>query len=193
MINQVEQFIDKEFANFLFNYTLHTDNKVTDNDQVQGAQVSYNDLNMRILLSTLKPKVEEAYGKRLHETYAFYRLYTYGQDLKKHTDRPACEVSVTLCLGYNFDYQWPIYVDGKAYGMSPGQGIIYKGCEQVHWRDPLVYTSWQNEEVTDTPNLIHSQVFLHYIEAGGQYDPEHRNDAANIEGQNNERTNSSTG
>ena len=76
MINQVEQFIDKEFANFLFNYTLHTDNKVTDNDQVQGAQVSYNDLNMRILLSTLKPKVEEANGSSLHETYAFYRLYT---------------------------------------------------------------------------------------------------------------------
>jgi len=186
MINTVERFIDPSFANFLFNYTLYADGKFLDDSQVVGAQVSYNDLNMRLLLSSLKPRVEEIYGKRLHETYAFYRLYTYGQDLKKHTDRPAGEVSVTLCLGCNFDYQWPIYVDGKAYGMEPGEGIIYKGCQQVHWRDPLVYTPWENEKEYPQPDLVHSQVFLHYIEAGGQYDPEHRGDAANQEGLTNE-------
>ena len=90
MINQVERFIDKDFANFLFNYTIHADGKYLDDSQVVGATVSYNDLNMKILLSALKPRVEELYGKRLHETYAFYRLYSYGQDLKRHTDRPAC-------------------------------------------------------------------------------------------------------
>lgn len=177
MINQVERFIDKDFANFLFNYTIHADGKYLDDSQVVGATVSYNDLNMKILLSALKPRVEELYGKRLHETYAFYRLYSYGQDLKRHTDRPACEVSVTLCLGSTFNYQWPIFVDGKAYGMDPGEGIIYKGCDQVHWRDPLVYTPWEHEKLPEPPNLVHSQVFLHYIEAGGQYDPEHKGDA----------------
>ena len=177
MINQVERFIDKDFANFLFNYTIYSDSKYLDEAQVHGSQVAYDDLNMKILLSALKPRVEELYGKRLHETYAFYRIYTQGQDLKKHMDRPACEVSVTLCLGSTFNYQWPIFVDGRAYGMEPGEGIIYKGCEQVHWRDRLVYTLWENEKLTEQPELIQSQVFLHYIEAGGQYDPEHKGDA----------------
>lgn len=178
MINKVERFIDKEYANFLFNYTVHSEDKFLDENQVHGAQVAYNDLCMRILLSTLKPRVEELYGKRLHETYAFYRLYSEGQDLKRHTDRPACEVSVTLCLGSTFDFQWPIFVDGKAYGMDPGEGIIYKGCDQLHWRDPLVYTPYEEKPNQEKPSLLQSQVFLHYIEAGGRYDPEHKGDMA---------------
>lgn len=173
-MNTVERFIDEDFANFLFNYTLQKETG-TDETQVVGSKVSYDDPLMTLLLLQMKPKVEQLYGKRLHETYAFYRLYTNGMDLKKHTDREACEVSVTLMLGCNFDWQWPIFVDGKPYGMGQGEGIIYKGCEQVHWREPLVYTPWHDEPV---PQLIHSQVFLHYIEAGGQFDPEHRGDAA---------------
>lgn len=47
--------------------------------------------------------------------------------------------------------------------MRAGEGVIYKGCEQVHWRDPLVYTGYKEEPDKD---LVHVQVFLHYIEAG---------------------------
>jgi hypothetical protein len=128
---------------------------------------------MKRLLTQLKPKVEEAYGKRLHETYAFFRVYEEGQELPPHIDRPACEVSVTICLGFHSEYLWPIYVEGVPYGMRPGEGVIYKGCEQSHWREPFRRVQEHDER------LIWSQVFLHYIEAGGQYDPEHKWDAEN--------------
>ena len=178
MINKVEKFISQDFANFLFNYTLNAPGYV--DEQVPGSSIRYKDDMMQMLLLQLKPKVEELYGKRLHETYAFYRLYSKGMELKKHRDRPACEVSVTLTLGYNFDWQWPIFVDGKPYGMEQGEGIIYKGCEQVHWREPLVYVPFEEDSETQQEiNLVHSQVFLHYIEAGGQFDPEHKWDAFN--------------
>ena len=34
-------------------------------------------------------------------TYSYHRLYTTGTELKRHKDRPSCEISTTLCLGYD--------------------------------------------------------------------------------------------
>ena len=47
--------------------------------------------------------------------------------------------------------------------MEVGQGVIYKGCEQKHWREPLTYKS-------------HVQMFLHYIEVDGQFYPKYKFD-----------------
>ena len=177
-MNKVERFISPEFANVLYNHTLN-EAGYTDDFVSIGSKIRSDDSIMTLLLSELKPRVEELYGKRLHETCSFYRVYSQGQDLRKHLDRPACEVSVTLFLGCNFDWQWPIFVDGKPYGMGQGEGLIYKGCEQLHWREPLVYVPHLNATNHQEPvNLIHSQVYLHYSEAGGQFDPEHKWDAA---------------
>jgi len=176
MENKVERFIDEEFANYLGNIALLSDKKkqtTMDEAQVAGSKVGYRNPAFDLLLTMLKPKVEQSYGKHLHPTYSFFRIYRNGHDLKKHQDRPSCEVSVTLNLLYNTDFLWPIYVDGIPLGMKAGEGVIYKGCEQVHWRDPLVYTGFEEEEDKE---LLHVQVFLHYIEAGGQFDPEFKYD-----------------
>ena len=139
---------------------------------------------MEKLLIQMKPKIEEAYGKKLHKTYSLFRIYKEGQVLTRHTDRPACEISVSICLGTNADYLWPLYVDGVPYAMTPGQGVLYKGNEQVHWREPLNYTEYQHESDDpykgNRPRFYHSQVFLHYIEAGGRFDPEHIDDATKV-------------
>lgn len=178
MENKVERFIDEEFANYLGNIALIADQKqetTLDESQVVGAKVGYGLPVFELLLAMLKPKIEESYGKKLHPTYSFFRIYKNGHDLKKHKDRPSCQVSVTLNLLYNTDFLWPIYVDGFPLGMKAGEGVIYKGCEQLHWRDPLVWTNYEGEE-NNEKNMVHVQVFLHYIEAGGQFDPEFKYD-----------------
>ena len=170
-MKRINQLISKQFANVLYNYTIVSDG-FSDEDTVLGSKYEYYNPLMNLLLSELKPDIEEIYGKKLHETYALYRVYSQGMELKKHTDRPACEVSVSIFLGCNFNWQWPIFVDGVPYGLSQGEGILYKGCEEMHWREPLVYVPKLGEEQREV-SLTHSQLFLHYIEAGGQYDPEH--------------------
>lgn len=178
MENKVERFIDEEFANFLGNLALLFDKKEEtqpDESQVVGSKVGYSHPAFEMLLAMLKPKIEKSYGKKLHPTYSFFRIYKNGHDLKKHSDRPSCQVSVTLNLLYNTDFLWPIYIDGIPLGMKAGEGVIYKGCEQVHWRDPLVYTGFEGQEEQEH-KLLHVQVFLHYIEAGGQFDPEFKYD-----------------
>lgn len=170
-VNKVHKFIDDNFAQFLLQETLQSSSKFKDETQVLDSQVEYQNPVMSRLLTFLKPQVEEIYGKRLHETYSFYRVYFEGHELKPHTDRPSCEVSVTMTLGFNSQYLWPIFVDGIPYTTRQGEGILYKGCEQLHWREPF-------KKITDTDEkILWSQVFLHYIEAGGQYDPEYKGDA----------------
>jgi hypothetical protein len=55
------------------------------------------------LLEDLLPHFEKACGKRLYPTYSYARLYKPGEELKKHKDRPACEISATITLGFEGD------------------------------------------------------------------------------------------
>lgn len=86
----------------------------------------------------------------LIETYYYARLYGPGDELRIHTDRGGCFVSVSLCFGYDYS---PMFPPGSAWplmaledlGKGPekpvsfplqaGDGILYPGCSAPHWRD----------------------------------------------------------
>ena len=123
----------------------------------------YADPPVENILHYLKPKVEEAYGQELVPTYSFWRRYFKGQDCPPHKDRPSCQISLTLNLGGKGGNNWAIYVEEKKFELDVGQAVIYKGCEQEHWRHELPYEH-------------HSQVFLHYIEKNGPHYPEYQYD-----------------
>jgi predicted 2-oxoglutarate/Fe(II)-dependent dioxygenase YbiX len=131
------------------------------------------------LLEQLVPHFEQASGKRLYPTYAYARLYSPGDELKVHTDRPSCEISATLTLGFDGEV-WPIYMgdyaeidegrqvttqDGKIkyitneskIVMNVGDAVMYRGMDKVHWREPYKEGKWQ------------AQVFLHYVDADGPH------------------------
>jgi len=123
----------------------------------------YADVVSENTLHYIKPKVEKAYGKELVPTYAFWRRYFKGQDCPPHKDRPSCEVSLTLNLGGDGGNDWAIYVDNEKFQTEVGHGVIYKGCDQEHWRHELTYN-------------YHTQLFLHYIEKDGQHYPKYSYD-----------------
>jgi predicted 2-oxoglutarate/Fe(II)-dependent dioxygenase YbiX len=129
------------------------------------------------LLEQLLPNFEAASGKKLYPTYAYARLYAPGEELKIHRDRPACEISATLTLGFEGD-PWPIYIadyvepnqgrevitqqgetkyiaNESKILMGIGDAVIYKGQEKPHWRNTYKEGKWQ------------AQVFLHYVDANG--------------------------
>jgi hypothetical protein len=45
-----------------------------------------------------------------------------GEELKKHTDRPACEISATVTLGFEGDV-WSIYMAGNKVDMQVGDAV----------------------------------------------------------------------
>ena len=108
------------------------------------------------LLQDLLPYFEKACGKRLYPTYSYARLYKPGEELKKHKDRPACEISATVTLGFEGD-PWAIYMEGNKVDMQVGDAVLYRGMDIEHWRKKYTEGQWQ------------AQVFLHYVDADGPH------------------------
>ena len=53
--------------------------------------------------------MEKETNKKLLPTYAFWRTYTKFAVLEKHTDRPSCEISVTVNIRWRWDTLAYIY------------------------------------------------------------------------------------
>ena len=185
---KIDKFVPKEMCSLLYHHIewaakrlawkeendvpISYDNDGTFKDtQAPGDYSKYGDPIFDALLNLSLQQMQTLTGKDLIPTYTYHRLYTTGTELKRHKDRPSCEISTTVCLGYDNqnvdasvypDWDWPMFVkdpNGKEIPvhMKPGDMIIYRGCEIEHWREPL----WGNN---------HAQVFLHYNEKDGEYD-----------------------
>ena len=188
----IKNAVSYELANFCYNYFLlkrdaigfmYDNNLIAQNSfygtwtdqQVPGCYSIYGDHVMETLLMKVLPVMKEKTGLNLVPTYSYARVYEKGSELKRHKDRPSCEISTTLCIGYDNsnvdaskypDWDWPMFVgpktgeigtEGMPIHMKPGDMLIYRGDVVEHWREPL----WGNN---------HAQVFLHYNEKEGQYD-----------------------
>ena len=127
-------------------------------DAIHGAPVFDS------LLEQLTPHFETASGKKLFPTYAYARLYSeHGEELAVHRDRPSCEISATLTLGFEGDV-WPIYMghnedktEATEVKMNVGDAVLYRGMDVYHWREKYKEGKWQ------------AQVFLHYVDQNGPH------------------------
>lgn len=125
-----------------------------------GAWATPGDLFTDGLLMDLLPLAEDITQLRLFPTYSYFRVYKRGDILVKHVDRPSCEISVTVCLGYEAEGPWPLLLESPAgvlpIELKPGDALLYRGTECTHWREPM------NGERA-------AQVFLHYVDQNGPY------------------------
>lgn len=77
------------------------------------SEAFYSDIEFDKLLIALAPKFSALSGYELWPTFSYARIYRPGETLKWHYDRPSCEISVTITLGFDSDSNWPIFF-GKA-------------------------------------------------------------------------------
>jgi len=161
----------------LNNGVTHSGNKLVGNfndPQVPNSYAKYADRVMETLLVDTIKVMQKKTGLKLVPTYSYTRLYRTGNILKRHKDRPSCEISTTLNLGGD---PWPILIDptgsnnvideyknihkpgapkGVEVNLKPGDMLIYSGCELEHWREPF-------------KGKLCGQVFLHYNHADGRF------------------------
>jgi len=127
-------------------------------NQVADAPVAYGDPHLDTLLEGIRGTVEGATGIQLFPTYSYLRVYKHGNLLRAHRDRPAAEISMTVNLGMSADEPWPIWIAGPkgiaSVSLNPGDGLIYRGCDCYHWREPFAGDHL-------------AQVFLHYVDQHG--------------------------
>ena len=187
----VKQAISLELANFLFNYFLLKRDAVKymyenqwtydsgilgtwNDEQVPNTFSVYGDPAFDTLLMKVLPVMREQTGLDVLPTYSYARVYKKGDILKRHKDRPSCEISTTLNLGGD---PWPIFMDttgsdnvideyknihkpnapeGIKIDLEVGDMLIYEGCKLEHWREPF-----EGEHC--------GQVFLHYNNKNGEF------------------------
>lgn len=117
-------------------------------------------LTETILYNSLE-EIEQVVGKKLFPTYSYSRVYVKGDELKAHTDRESCEFSVSVNVATKGEH-WPLYMQsaGKpptSFILEPGDAVIYKGCEVLHWREKAINTE------------VNVQFMLHYVDQSGSY------------------------
>lgn len=138
----------------------YSDGEITDTEiQVPGATSRrcyppYNDLHRFAMF-----EIEQLLGINLKPTYYFDRVYYTGNELQPHTDKPQCQVSVTLQLESTLAKPWKFYVEdlkGEVHGIDlhNGDAVIYQGCDVKHWREPM----------GGGKKDYHHMIFLHYVE-----------------------------
>lgn len=140
-------------------FSLLKQGKLDNDEQCPLSDAVYGDPIFDTILQRFAKPIGNAVGRTLLPTYTYARIYRPGEILKKHKDRPACEISGTMTLGFDADVIWPIVFDDDreiSVSLDVGEMAVYKGCDVSHWRNPFK-GKW------------HVQVFLHYVDANGPH------------------------
>jgi hypothetical protein len=147
--------------------------------QVNGALARYWHPQYRRSHDGIRLKLQKIIGRLLYNTYYYDRFYFGGQQLNKHTDRSACEISVSIHISTNLEGEyakWPFKIksvsgEERELILEPGDGLLYKGCERPHWRDPLKVPRRRKRDIIlrkpETEWYYH-QIFFHYVLQDGQ-------------------------
>jgi len=132
-------------------------NGIANDEQALNSHSSHNYISFLELLCEKTPEISNILEETVLPTYCYSRVYKQGSILKRHTDRDACEISLTLHL--NGDRPWPIWIqtpDGKEkfVSLNPGDAMMYLGKIAEHWRE-------------EYSGEYYTQVFLHYVRSRG--------------------------
>ena len=143
----IKNAVSYDLANFIFNYFLlkrdavdfmYKNNIIYDtgmfgtwgDTQVPNTYSHYADNVMETLLVKMLPVMAKETGLELIPTYSYARIYKKGDILRRHKDRPSCEISTTLNLGGD---PWPIFIDdtGSNNVIDERKGIVRPDAPKV--------------------------------------------------------------
>jgi hypothetical protein len=123
----------------------------------------------------LTPLVSQLTGRDLLPSYDYFRIYQKGDICRLHSDRPSCEHSLSLTLGYSDGTPWPLEIGSvpmegpdylkESFGEEPfasipmqaGDAVLYQGVRYRHGRS------------TPNPNSWSAHLFMHWVDRDGPF------------------------
>jgi hypothetical protein len=127
------------------------------------------------LLWGLTPAISSIVKRDLLPTYCVLRFYREGDVCKVHSDRDACEHSLSLTLDYSDGVPWELDVGHRPVAapeplqddfadepftsvpMEAGDAVVYQGIKRRHGR------------IRPNPNQWSAHMFLHWVSRDGPY------------------------
>lgn len=128
--------------------------------QVELRHGIYNDALSIYFHEQLAPLVSRLVGETVKPSYVYSAIYVEDAILKPHVDRPQCEFTMSLQIGYD-----PVQTDATPWALclddasekrvetflANGDALVYKGCELIHYREAL----FKNHRSTS--------IFFHFV------------------------------
>ena len=123
----------------------------------------------------LTPTVAEVAGCELIPTYAYFRAYQEGDVCLVHSDRHACEHSLSLTIHLADERPWSLCVEKQridgpeavqpdfggheftSLPMSAGDAVMYQGVDHRHGR------------IEPNPNSWSAHLFMHWVDPNGPH------------------------
>lgn len=145
-------------------FDLYKQGKLIKDEQCPMSDAIYGDPVFDNILNELAVPLSKQLEIDLAPAYTYARIYRPGETLVRHKDRPSCEISGTMTLGFDPGSGiWPIFfgkddddVVGSPIEINVGDLLMYHGNELNHWR-PTYKGKWQ------------VQVFFHYVDKNGKH------------------------
>lgn len=136
---------------------------VFNDNQVQRRFAVHNDALARYFHQNLADLISRTVGAQVKPSYVYAATYIENAVLEPHTDREQCEFTMSMQIDYlpalnlGEPSPWALSLDDSAenridFHLSSGDGLIYKGCELVHYRDAL-FAGHQS-----------TSIFFHYVQ-----------------------------
>jgi hypothetical protein len=122
------------------------------------------DVALDAVLEWIRPEVSRLVGMDLAPTYSYTRQYAKGERLAPHTDRAACEISLTVSIqipkgaGPSAIHLKTPPSKATEVKMFEGDACVYAGTELEHWRERFRVGGY-------------IQLFLHFITKRGSNYP----------------------
>jgi hypothetical protein len=142
---------------------------------------------MATFLWGLTPRVSQVAGLEVIPSYAYFRIYQQGDVCRVHSDRQACEHSLSLTVELGDNIPWALSMEKRhldeplaaidpdfgeqpftTIPMNAGDAVMYRGVNHRHGR------------LEPNPNSWSAHMFLHWVDPNGPY-ADHAFDRANIE------------
>ena len=139
---------------------LMANNRFYSDSQCPSSLSLGGDAALDAVLEWIRPEVSRLVGFDLAPTYSYTRRYGKGELLTRHTDRAACEISLTASIqipkgaGPSVLCLKPPNFEETSVEMLEGDGCVYAGIEVEHWRDRFRLGGY-------------IQLFLHFIARRG--------------------------
>jgi hypothetical protein len=143
---------------------LLANNRFSNDSECPSSLSLGGDAALDAVLEWIRPEVSRLVGFDLAPTYSYTRQYARGEVLTRHTDRDACEISVTASIqipkgaGPSVVHLKPPTLDETKVEMFEGDGCVYAGTEVEHWRERFRVGGY-------------IQLFLHFIAKHGRNYP----------------------
>jgi hypothetical protein len=103
----------------------------------------YGDAAIEALFELLVPRLDDILPASAEPSYGYLRVYRAGAELPAHRDRDVCEFTLSLGIcGAGAGMEWPLHahdLSGSVVSQAvrPGDGVLMRGREITHWREPL--------------------------------------------------------